>query len=820
MINCLFSIHAMFSEEPVIEYVSDQQREIVESTARYKLINGCAGSRKTDTLVKCAARDLMLHGRPILFLTLVGSVTFEIKERLEKTLGIPIKKIGQSNHYMGMYNGIPICISNYDAWVHHMLKDHPTLDEIAECFSEKIDILLAQSTSLLCRMKRDYPVGLLILDEAQDLQSNKMQIIVNMSDKMDVYIAGDYLQTLYADEQENLDTHAMNVFKRISPEYFDLNICWRCPKAHVVFNNLLLNSVQKKYGIPTMESANENMIDKPLLFTHLKTSSNTNARINAEQITNMLRVLMEYDTTIVPDDIAVIMTKSKANDTYYQLEETLGELFLERGFKDAVMYMNTDADGRHNTLDWTRATGKAKLLSIHGDKGKGHRVVVFLGFTEGGLPRECHIYKPAEIVPESLANVALTRSTQYLLIGFCANYPSRYLAHHSTQLKTHCYIGWDNETDISDMPPIYKSMIAAQYSAQPIWDCKYRKERIIGGIKTQIKIRGDLSKDFEQTSHLVKHPWRKESKLTVFGEWQQMTMQLQEEHYLLLGCMAELLIQRLIAHDELCDMLKCPVEYSDDECFMSCMHDVSRMSSLEFEVYIYQYRTFFKQHVDLEQDIRRAFTEKRRVVHKAFLAQSFRHDLAQFTSSVSNRELSPSCIWNVALYYNQLMQKIYRPAINAFIGFFHEDITNLHSNVEAFCKMISPQVQFECPVFVGAHLTDKELKALGKDPAKDSQMMSMEGRIDLMDRGILTEIKASQLERCSQEWITQTVGYALLLGVKQIPVQKLRIVNIIAGCMWEWIPPVMDIHDAATKMAKKWNWHEVELNAFLRGCRI
>jgi len=89
-----------------------------------------------------------------------------------------------------------------------------------------------------------------------------------------------------------------------------------------------------------------------------------------------------------------------------------------------------------------------------------------------------------------------------------------------------------------------------------------------------------------------------------------------------------------------------------------------------------------------------------------------------------------------------------------------------------------------------------------------------------MDRGILTEIKASQMDRCSQEWITQTVGYALLLGVKQIPVQKLRIVNIIAGCMWEWTPPPMDIHDAATKMAKKWNWHEVELGAFLRACGI
>jgi superfamily I DNA/RNA helicase len=100
-----------------MEFISEQQKDIVLSNEKYKLINGCAGSNKTDTLIKCAIHDLKTHNRPILFLTLVGSVTDEIKSRLEKALKIEIKKIGNTNHFLGYYNKTPIFISNFDAWI-------------------------------------------------------------------------------------------------------------------------------------------------------------------------------------------------------------------------------------------------------------------------------------------------------------------------------------------------------------------------------------------------------------------------------------------------------------------------------------------------------------------------------------------------------------------------------------------------------------------------------------------------------------------------------------------------------------------------------
>ena len=71
-----------------MNFISNQQKKIVKSNNKYKLINGCAGSNKTDTLIKCALTDLNINKRPILFITLVGSVTDEIKTRLEKYLDI------------------------------------------------------------------------------------------------------------------------------------------------------------------------------------------------------------------------------------------------------------------------------------------------------------------------------------------------------------------------------------------------------------------------------------------------------------------------------------------------------------------------------------------------------------------------------------------------------------------------------------------------------------------------------------------------------------------------------------------------------------
>lgn len=196
-------------------------------------------------------------------------------------------------------------------------------------------------------MKTGKEVGLLLIDEVQDLSIGKMKIIVNIAKKqpqLSIYVAGDYLQTIFASDLASIgsmDAHPMNMFKDLEPAYFDLNKCMRCPKAHVDFNNFIMKNIQKKYGIPKMLAANENSIDKPLLFTHLATSKNIHARINAEIIVNMIKALFEKDTTLKPEDVAIIMGKTNNNWVFFQLQQILENFFKSIGFEGALLHFHT-----------------------------------------------------------------------------------------------------------------------------------------------------------------------------------------------------------------------------------------------------------------------------------------------------------------------------------------------------------------------------------------------------------------------------------------------------------------------------------------------
>ena len=55
-------------------FVSEEQKNIVTDNSRIKIVNGAAGGRKTDTLIKCGMRYI-LEGKNVLFLTKISSVT-------------------------------------------------------------------------------------------------------------------------------------------------------------------------------------------------------------------------------------------------------------------------------------------------------------------------------------------------------------------------------------------------------------------------------------------------------------------------------------------------------------------------------------------------------------------------------------------------------------------------------------------------------------------------------------------------------------------------------------------------------------------------
>lgn len=836
-----------------MNYISETQQEIVNSSNRYKLINGCAGSHKTDTLVKCAIVDLELNRRPILYITLIGSVTIEIKERLETVLKINLVKKG--NNYIGSYDKIPICISNFDSWVHLMLGDDANL--IGDQFNKKTEMLLAKSSNMkldciMCNTFKTSPIlqndgsyhfgtvqnykaGLLILDEAQDLYSDQMDILVNVaksSYNMSFYIAGDYLQSVMY-EQNKMDIMSMNIFKKLSPVYFDLKICMRCPKAHVDFNNLILRDIQEKYGIPEMLSCNDDTVNKPLLFTHLGMTNNADARLNALNITKMIEIAMEHDNTIVPDDIAIIMAKVNDNTCFEHLVVLLSELYLRtRNISNSVCLMSTKADGYHSTLDWKKAEGKTKLLSIHGDKGKGHKVVFFLGLTEGSIPKEFHIFKPSEIIGQSLFNVGTTRSTKYLFIGFSNKFPSRYLKKKSESFANTAYLAWEANNIVAEP---YKS-IAAKLYVKPYWESKHYKEGpVLSGSKSELNVKNDISKDFDHPNDLILHSWKETERTIHFGKQQNFKVPFTEGHFTISGLMSELLIQRIVDKDNLFSLLQ---KYSDeknviytcDETLLCFMYDLRDIQPELKKNYLEDYDDYFRSNRILEQIVRDSISSRKMVIHSIFNSTVFIKDLHEFLSDVDNRELSTSCIWNVTLFHNQIKQKMYQPVVHTYMGFLNEEITVLHDNIKMYTNnyLKNKKLKIEFPLIIRGIFTNAELKILNNQTKEENKEekkkkipkeISIKGRCDLYieDSNCLVEIKTSNFPDCSQEWIIQTICYVLLLDLYDYKTEKFSIVNILAGCMYEWdVPKEILLENIITnQLTEKYQWHSIETNKLL-----
>ena len=256
--------------------------------------------------------------------------------------------------------------------------------------------------------------------------------------------------------------------------------------------------------------------------------------------------------------------------------------------------------------------------------------------------------------------------------------------------------------------------------------------------------------------------------------------------------MSEILIQRLINREKLFGKLNFTkdndnVIYTDDEGFLTHMYDVRNFEdSSELEEHIRRNWKYFKEFPTIQSDVRDAFLSKKKVVHIIFNGSKFRAHLDEFLSDKENRDLGSDCVWNVALFYNQITQFWYRPVINTFFSFFTQKLTQLHENIELFVELylrnhsIEDEMQFQ----IAARFSLNELDILNK--AREGHSISIGGRLDLFNKeaGQLFEIKASGLKVCSQEWIIQTLTYSCLLDMAKLPVNEIFIVNVLKGYLY------------------------------------
>ena len=928
-----------------MQFVSPAQEDIVRCDARVLIIEGCAGSRKTDSLIKRAAYYLATpsphkldanHG--ILFLTMVGSVTSEIQQRLESALDIKIKKVGESNHFAGSFDGIPICVANFDAWILLMIRHHRIeLGDLKDndfpgksLLVMEISRTLKLTTMMKTHSGRVIKVGLFLGDEIQDISQDQMRLLVNMTNQnpeLDICVAGDYLQTLFEKPKDAVTkavidskevAHVMSLFRTL-PGCVEkrMNINFRCPGPHVQFNNFLLRDCRRKYGIPDMEYVDDESMrqHKPVLFTHWATTGanmNAVARINAEMVTNMLRTVMRTDAEITPGTVVVIMPVSNQNPLFYQLEDTFAALFKELGYTgQRVTYMETYGDGYHKALDWSKVNDHAKMLSVAGDKGKAHKVVFFLGFTEWSIPRLSEVGTPDILRAESLLNVATTRSEKYCFIGFVGSNPSRFLAEavrpplpqrvcHKCDLvkedvkslslnlemaleqlaaseevfMKYAYLGWkmDDDEYMATIPEQYRLILRSQSienleqqredshmrswrpQAYPHFYSVFSTLQKVGS-NTQLKI-STLSRDMGRVDELLKYTWLENASTKVFGKPQILSAAFEELHYVLLGRMSELLLRRSnpLMREHLFDFFKesfamnDAVWYTNDERVLTCWYDYKNMNTFSsIKAYIRQlpwyYRDSKNENNKVVEELRKASEAGAMfVVNSSFQKEAFRSQLSDFLlSSNSNQDLSKECVWNVTLLHNQLTCNVYRPSVNTFVNHLTDELTEMHENIEYFANLFSEGMgcsatatEFEREVLTVTGVVDEtDVRVIKEESGKcvcalnrsSAMLVSLSGIPDMFDptTGTLIEIKASKRDECSEEWIIQTILYAVCLrDLEGKDVRRICIVNLRAGCLWEWslekgnlpdLPSLMSI--VKDKLAVKYDWHRLQTDTLV-----
>lgn len=167
-------------------------------------------------------------------------------------------------------------------------------------------------------------------------------------------------------------------------------------------------------------------------------------------------------TTVDDDAVDAAADADGATETTNAADEGEVEIEEKRADRQFVHVFATETDSHRIAIKWAKSQGKTALCSIHAMKGRSARCVIAVGMTEGSVPRASRVFEETELVDQSMLNVALTRSTQYLAIGFHTHLPSRYILFNNAHLSRHAVLAWDESTAVD----AHERRILAAYVAR------------------------------------------------------------------------------------------------------------------------------------------------------------------------------------------------------------------------------------------------------------------------------------------------------------------------------------------------------------------
>lgn len=787
-------------------YIHPSQEAICRSEDRHIMIEGVAGSRKTDTMIRLGLRRYLTNKkRNLLFLTQVGSVSDEICRRIEGYLKIPVLRQNSSNHYMASMPGRGIIeVANFDAWVHRQLEQEawPHLHQMGSYHSHKVQELIRMCDKVqgFCMKNGSYADEILI-DECQDFEISKANLVISLLNRLkhvNAIFAGDYMQTLF--ERSILTSHPITVFKTLpSIGCYHLTRCYRCPRAHIDFCNLVMGDAFRRHGCRMIEPVDQDRRHRPFLFTHGNTSrQHFDVLQLVHQCCDMLNILLKHDKDIRPSDVCFLMRKCNDQMVFEFLRVRLESFWAARGYRNAVIHFATQFDGYRNSIQWNFADDKTCLLSIHGDKGKGHKVVFVLGITQKSLPDECSMHKPIELLCESLLNVALTRSTRYLFIGFHHSQPSIYLSRIMNRLKDEAYMGWtDNIQD-----DLYRELATVMRFPTPTFMNHFR-ESALGVPTLNFLSTTDISRRYERIEDVLNY--RPKMETIVFGK--KIHFSLPHDLYPILGHMAELMLLQLISPTVFqrdIQMWSDPsnVVLTEDERLLCWVHDFSLHQWIGTDMFMHNlnmmeeaYSGIIKNDAGLSDCVQRLKKKQAYVLPQAFHAICSRpySSLAKFSDW-----------WNLALLFHEIKAVHRKPCLYRYIDMeisAHQTRTFhiFQENIRALATRFSKNVVFHPHHDLIAQANEPELlQQLGfmNHPDLDERFFKngyyygITGISDVIDvdTNTLFEIKASHVD-LSIEWILQTSLYGVLPLRQQTSIGRIKnlvLANVMTGKLYQW----------------------------------
>lgn len=855
-------------------FISDEQKNIVESNARVKLVNGCAGGRKTDTLIKCGIHYL-LQGKNVIFLTKISSVTDEITKRMTKDYSLLFNK--SASHFVGKFPGNAdnyYSVANFDSFIDKQLR----MSEIpfeGEAFNLKVKQLVENIQKMKkVYMKNDKPIDVILIDEVQDFDKIRINFtteLFNHFKNLEGVFVGDTLQTVFIQSIMG-DSFSMNYLKsNLDCKYFELSTCYRCPKSQIDFVNKVMGQYQEKYCISSIKCNNTNIIDKPVIFQHHSVHKEYERADLCERVIYIIDYVLNNDNSVTPDDIVVVMNKTNSNAVFEKLLVTLNKYYVKRynnrNYENVIHYKTKNQEGR-KTIDWSIGENKTKFISVHGIKGKGQKVVILLGMSEKSIPMVEWLFKTEELVSQSVMNVALTRSEKYLFVGV-NNIPSRYINDQLEDVEKNkmAYCSWNKNTyEYDDSPNFYKNLLKGfeKFETFNFVKDKYTKNIVSTPSKSVLAIKEDIVQEYHISECISNAFHLMDSEIMTkikFGTRLHIKIPMNIVERSILGVMAEMLVQRYIRlktnnmeydnkflinyHNN----IGTSYYYTNNQSLLNLVFDTKINNYLQTKN-IKKWNESFNMIKQRSKHLKECRNDLNNIksptyiLDNTFEKMEIQKLLNIYFGNKQNEELPTQIFWNLALFQSALSGNYKLQSVMMYVNSFSQNISALHNNVKEYCnnyllnKLKDYKLMFQKEINIIKRITDKETLQLinpellieTNENKKQQFCYGMMGVSDIIQesrtdtKSILHEIKCISVSDTAKlkTWIFQSILYGYLLKKldrkNQNDIQKIMIINLLSGYIWifDMEKIVIKYRDMINYIMKEKHFPQMLIDEFLK----